>query len=101
MYIKTVIFGKSLSEADSSHNDAIVDYLEELGMPFIFYYGDAYQELLWARDLKRKEALVITTDKQEAKAAREAFCRCWLLNNTDEFTVDTVDEILHSTRFGL
>lgn len=101
MHIKAVLIGKSL--LGSPHERKITEHLDNEGLPVYTLVGkqEKYHEVLWKLNLKRKEALVITVSQEEATAAHEAFCRCWLLDNVDEFTVDKVNEILHSTKYGL
>ena len=55
----------------------------------------------WRMDLKRKEALAITTSKEAAYRASDAFCRSLWLESPAELTIDKLDEILCSTKYGL
>lgn len=101
MNIKAVIFASSISQLPTLPADDIAGYLKSIGVRAIFYYGNDYRELLWDTGLKRKEALVLTTDENDTFAAHEAFCRHWLLDNAKECTVDKVQEIISSNKFGI
>jgi hypothetical protein len=66
-----------------------------------FVSSRLFYEAQWRMNLKRKEALVITTSKEAMYCASNAFCRSLWLESPEELTVSKLDEILCSTKYGL
>lgn len=105
MNVSGVVIGKKLSEAAGETLRAFAR-TKGFGVP-VFLTSDAecdaagLYELMKEFNFKRKELVVVTTSQDEIMAAHEAFCRYWLLDSTDECTIDKIDEILNSTKFGI
>lgn len=92
-------YGLDKEQARRVYGFEFIISLEDINK--IFESPRLYYEAQWRMDVKKKEALVITTHKETAYHASEAYCRVWLLESSSEFTVEKLDELLCSTKYGL
>lgn len=100
MHIKGIVLGRELSKIENLDmlfsNTELPVFTTTEGCTTKELY-----ELMWHFGFKRKELLVITTSKHEAFAASQAFCRQYLLEDIDNLNLDTIDEIIYSTKHGI